>query len=618
MNKKGIDPLEIMCYNTCRLKLLFALGIMSRCHSDNIYAAVRSISEDKQYLQIGCMYIIYDDSEGEAAYDIISKVKNNLWKYQVPTAILSTWRLTKHFDSIQCKRNKILYVITSNVRNLSFLQKLRMSAAIWLLLSELESRNLEMKFSGLDVPFDCEFLVGRPTGVDDLVVITEVFRVRSDQPLQIRYFGTWSPTRGLQAPVVGLYRRRSSLEGIVLRTAVMNQGHVRIAKEVNNKPVKMEGYFSEIWYTLEKALNFTSEYIKVANGLYGADLGNGSWSGVIGKLVSGEADASSVDFIWSVQRSRVVDFPTATQDSKLSAYVTPGSLELSWVSFLRPFSPALWALLAATILASAACSWCTEVMRKDLPPRPTAFLLGSFSAFCFQGQPTTPENPSGRLVFLTLYLTAVVLLVCYSGSFISYIMTHEEELPFRDFEGMLRDGRYQLGVLADSAPVLYFKLSNNSVLRQVYEHHIAPYKASLPSTMLQSLQGVCRRTHFAAFVPVDFTPLALQRLSCRVQRVDRAYMSAYISQALRKDSPYTRLFKRGLHNIMRSGLMEVIQDRNVPRELSNDDSDFDSVSLNELVAIFAVLAMGIGSAILLFTFEHIFHRVSRKQCNANS
>jgi hypothetical protein len=62
------------------------------------------------------------------------------------------------------------------------------------------------------------------------------------------------------------------------------------------------------------------------------------------------------------------------------------------------------------------------------------------------GHATAPKTLPSRLVYLTVYITAVVLTTSYAAIFISFLAVRRYELPFEDFQGLLRDGSYRLGL----------------------------------------------------------------------------------------------------------------------------------------------------------------------------
>jgi hypothetical protein len=92
-----------------------------------------------------------------------------------------------------------------------------MSKATWLLFLDTQLL-LEEFFLDTYIPFDCEFLVVQEAG-NNAVLLTEVYRIKSELPLQTRLFGTWTSPSGLTWPNINLHRRRDNLQGITLKTA---------------------------------------------------------------------------------------------------------------------------------------------------------------------------------------------------------------------------------------------------------------------------------------------------------------------------------------------------------------------------------------------------------------
>jgi len=54
----------------------------------------------------------------------------------------------------------------------------------------------------------------------------------------------------------------------------------------------------------------------------------------------------------------------------------------------------------------------------------------------------------------------MLLLGCYSAGFITNLTLREPALPFTDFEGLLKDGSYRLGMARANEQLEYFRVSN--------------------------------------------------------------------------------------------------------------------------------------------------------------
>ena len=57
---------------------------------------------------------------------------------------------------------------------------------------------------------------------------------------------------------------------------------------------KMTGMFAEVFDNLQEIMNFTYTLIKPPDGQWGSIQPDGSWSGMVGLLVSGKIDIGSV------------------------------------------------------------------------------------------------------------------------------------------------------------------------------------------------------------------------------------------------------------------------------------------------------------------------------------
>ncbi|XP_021924658.1 uncharacterized protein LOC110832178 [Zootermopsis nevadensis] len=136
------------------------------------------------------------------------------------------------------------------------------------------------------------------------------------------------------------------------------------------------------------------------------------------------------------------------------------------------------------------------------------------------------------------------MLTSYSASLISHIMTREYNLPFHSFEEFLEVGTYQLVVEPYSSQIMYFKMSNNSVLREVYQKFIAPIESSLPRTLLDRLEMVCANRKYSAIATERDVLVNLDKLNCTLNKVPNAYLAAAVSFSIQNKSPYREIFKQ--------------------------------------------------------------------------
>jgi hypothetical protein len=78
-------------------------------------------------------------------------------------------------------------------------------------------------------------------------------------------------------------------------------------------------------------------------------------------------------------------------------------------------------------------------------------LLNFLICLWFTGQPDEVKSTSGRIVILTTYVISMVIMAAYSAFLTSSLAVQRQLLPYGDFQGLLGDGSYRLGVLRNDA-----------------------------------------------------------------------------------------------------------------------------------------------------------------------
>ena len=86
--------------------------------------------------------------------------------------------------------------------------------------------------------------------------------------------------------------------------------------------------------------NITYEVKPDENFLWGAPIGNGSWNGMIGKLVDGEAEVGVNDFTITHQRFEVVDFSPPFSSDAVSLILRNSPVEP--VGIFQPLNLTVW------------------------------------------------------------------------------------------------------------------------------------------------------------------------------------------------------------------------------------------------------------------------------------
>ncbi|KAJ9587754.1 hypothetical protein L9F63_018826 [Diploptera punctata] len=469
---------------------------------------------------------------------------------------------------------------------------------------------LDVLFAGIDIPFNCEFVVAQPQ--NDFVLLSEIYRVSSSQSLQFNRFGNWSQSLGLSVPSCGLYARRGNLNGYTLKTGLKIEHTDRGQHDTEMNSFSTD-FFLEYWRYLEKEINFTTEYHYPPDNAYGGKLENGTWTGVIGMLKSGQVEISNVAFEMTAERSEAVDFTLPLYNVRTGMIIRkPSSVALPWNAYLKPFSFKLWAAVLFIMLLSVACMSAT---------RQTSIASSMFlvtAAFCLQGQNLLQRCTSLRLVMVTIYLTAVIVIASYSASFISRLTLREPALPFTDFNEFLQDGSYQLAMLPSTSRLDFLKSSRAELIRQVYKKTVAPYEKNFPTQELVGVESICTKDKYAYFISDKHLVYFSKKISCSYAEIPGASYPGSVAIALRKGSPYTKLFSFRVQEMRRSGLIKTIFIRYSSRLRQDSVEVRYDIDVTDIAPILCILLAGILTALCILAVEfHISKKVGPHRININ-
>ena len=127
--------------------------------------------------------------------------------------------------------------------------------------------------------------------------------------------GSWNPTEGIEsAPGYALAKvKRFFRVGVVLgQPWAWIEGAINPtdAKYLNSSmPNKgLTGYCIDLLIKLSVEMDFDYEIIPSTKNQYGHKLPNGSWTGLVGDLISGEIDISVATLTMTTEREEVIDF----------------------------------------------------------------------------------------------------------------------------------------------------------------------------------------------------------------------------------------------------------------------------------------------------------------------
>ncbi|KAF2361867.1 Ionotropic glutamate receptor [Trinorchestia longiramus] len=128
-------------------------------------------------------------------------------------------------------------------------------------------------------------------------------------------------------------------------------------KKEHGEPVQhLDSIDIRILDTIADEFNFTYAIYEPADGQWGFQLPNKSWTGVIGAVERFEADFS-LNVLITGQRTEAVDFTIGYHNEPLTFAMGKPKPLPQWLSLVRPFQVLVWCSVGVTIVVSTIVLW---------------------------------------------------------------------------------------------------------------------------------------------------------------------------------------------------------------------------------------------------------------------
>merc|ERR1719189_455945 len=108
-------------------------------------------------------------------------------------------------------------------------------------------------------------------------------------------------------------------------------------------------------------MDFDYEIVPATKNLYGSKQGNGSWSGLVGDLISGNIDISVATLTMTTEREEVIDFVAPYFDqSGISILLRKKKRETNVFKFLSVLKPEVWFGILGAVAVVSVLLWALD------------------------------------------------------------------------------------------------------------------------------------------------------------------------------------------------------------------------------------------------------------------
>ncbi|XP_023321584.1 glutamate receptor ionotropic, kainate 2 isoform X2 [Eurytemora carolleeae] len=240
---------------------------------------------------------------------------------------------------------------------------------------------------------------------------------------------------------------------------------------------RYEGFIPDMVHILSTILQFNYTLRIVEDGQYGSyDANTGRWNGMIGEVLTGEADMVVADLSITTSRAAAVEFSMPWMNLGISIiYQKPKKAAPSLLSFMLPFSDGVWiAMLAAFILVAFLTFFIGRFSPNEwfnpnfciLEPKEVETqwtfcnsVWHTVGALMQQGTEFCPVALSTRFLVGVFYFFTLIIVSSYTANLAASLTAEMLERPIENAEDLAKQTEIKYGVVYCGSTCNFFKTS---------------------------------------------------------------------------------------------------------------------------------------------------------------
>ncbi|XP_052067296.1 glutamate receptor ionotropic, kainate glr-3-like [Mytilus californianus] len=356
------------------------------------------------------------------------------------------------------------------------------------------------------------------------------------------------------------------------------------------------------------------------DGAFGAELPNGTWTGMVGMIQNEQADLVVSSLTINPEREKVIDFTYPFLfDHVTVVYAKPR--ERKWRTLIKPFETNVIVMIGVSLIVMSFV-YCLEERRNPLyqtvSKRQSPSLYHSFlymyGALLSQGGEPLPASLAGRTLVSCWWIFCIVSIAVYSGNLTASLTIHKTKLPFTSLEEMVNQNEYKWGTLGSSVFQTVFEESTVPTYAAIW-NGIVEFNKSDPSVLSKSGEEHLQKLYNGnyAFIMakqyIDFETTG----HCNLVLLNEHLARNEVAFALANNSPCVRILSNAILSLHEYGLIDKWKDYRWPQTFCNDQKRIvvNNISVEDIQSAFYLIGIGVCLSCISLLCEKIMHLKSR-------
>ncbi|KFD52047.1 hypothetical protein M514_07029, partial [Trichuris suis] len=250
---------------------------------------------------------------------------------------------------------------------------------------------------------------------------------------------------------------------------------------------RFEGYCVDLIKLLsEKIDNFLYEIRLAKDGKTGSLTPDGTWDGLVGELLRGEADMSVASLVINRARERVVDFskPYMTTGISIMIKKPDSQQQSSMFSFMQPLSTEVWmyilfAYIGISVVLFMVSRFSASEWKIEKTERTGYVVSNDFSvsnclwftlaSFMQQGIDILPRSIPGRIASSAWWFFTLIIVSSYTANLAAFLTLEKMHAPIDTAEDLAKQTKIKYGIQAGGSTAQFFKESTVQSYQRMWQ-----------------------------------------------------------------------------------------------------------------------------------------------------
>ncbi|XP_058490585.1 glutamate receptor ionotropic, kainate 4 isoform X1 [Solea solea] len=455
-----------------------------------------------------------------------------------------------------------------------------------------------------------------------------VLRIMQNSKEGLRQIGLWHSENGLsmEKKLPSINVTDTLFNTTLTITTILENPYLMLRR--NHQEMegndRYEGFCVDMLKELADILKFKYRIHLVGDGLYGVPGANGTWTGMVGELISRKADLAVAGLTITAEREKVIDFskPFMTLGISIMYRVHLGRRP-GYFSFLDPFSPGVWLFM---LLAYLAVSCVLFLVARLTPyewynPHPCLkgrcnLLINQYSlgnsfwfpvgGFMQQGSTIAPRALSTRCVSGVWWAFTLIIISSYTANLAAFLTVQRMEVPIESVDDLADQTAIEYGTMHGGSTMTFFQNSRYQTYQRMWNFMYSKQ----PSVFVKSTEeGIARvlKSNYAFLLESTMNEYYRQR-NCNLTQIGGLLDTKGYGIGMPPGSVYRDEFDLAILKLQEDNRLEILKRKwwdggKCPKE---EDHRAKGLGMENIGGIFVVLVCGLLVAIFMAVLEFVW------------